>query len=278
MVKTIRGAHADLRSVRAPASIRYVNVTGSKIESLTGIERFDGVHTIIFEKARTDDLRPLIPLKHQLRSVRILEPVMAADFDSISGLSELEELSIYLFDAADARHAAIARFELLPRLTGLWLVSKEDFGVDLAAAWLPQLSELERLCLVKLGIREQDTDAVCRAGPKLRLLKFRERSAAQTQRITEALGPGVADVWEPPEPSHGAIFEIDGTFSVSLSFPRFDNGLDRDIYAQRLLEGQWKDLADDLEMDPDADMISFYSTRRDVLEALVKRAAASRLI
>jgi hypothetical protein len=277
MIKTIRGAHADLRSVRAPASIRYVTLRGSRIESLEGIERFAGVETIVFEKARTNDLRPLLRLEN-LKVLRILESVSATDFDSVLHMARLEELSIHLFDAADAQHATTCAFGRLPRLTGLWLHSKEDYGLNVAAGWVLQLKALERVSLGTLGIREEDTDAVRRAGPKLRLLQFKERSEAQTQRITDALGPGIIDVWEPPDPAYGRILEIDGTFSMALSFPRFTNALERDIYAQTLLDGKWKDLAPELEMDPDADMIYFNSPRRHILEELLKRAKVAGLL
>jgi hypothetical protein len=277
MTKTIRGTHADLQSVRAPATIRYLGLRGSRIESLEGIERFSHVETIVFEKARTNDLRPLLRLEN-LKVLRILEPVSAADFDSILDMAGLEELSIHLFDAVDARHATTCAFNRLPRLTGLWLHSKEDYGLNVAAGWVPQLKALERLSLGTLGIREEDTDAVTRAGSKLTLLQFKERSEAQTRRITDALGPGIVDVWEPPDPAYGRILEIDGTFSMALSFPRFTNALDRDIYAQTLLESKWKDLTPDLEMDPDADMIYFNSPHRHILEELLKRATVAHLV
>jgi hypothetical protein len=278
MGKTIRGAHADLRSVRAPASIRTLNIKGSRIESLDGTERFEGLDAILFWKARTDDLRPLVGLAPQLKTLRINDPVTTADFDSIFALSDLEELWINVFDAADAHRAAMGAFERLPRLKSLWLLSPEDFGIDLAASWIPQLRELERVFLDKLGIREEDTEAVCRAGPKLGLLRFRERSPAQTQRLTDALAPGVVELWEPSEPSHGVIFEINGRFSVTFGFPRAKTSLDQEIAAERLLKGKWSDLAPALEMDAGGDEVMFTTDRREVLEDLVQRATATKVV
>jgi hypothetical protein len=264
--------------VRAPASIRTLHIKGSRIESLGGVERFEGLGAIQFWKARTDDLRPLLGLAPQMKTVRIYDPVTTADFDSIFELSELEELWINVFDAADARRAAMGAFNRLPRLKSLWLLSPEDFGIDLAAAWIPQLCDLERVFLDKLGIRREDTDAVCRAGPKLGLLRFKERSPAQTQRLTEALAPGVVDASEPPEPSHGVIFEINGRFSVTVGFPRAKTGLDQEIAAERLLNGKWSDLAPVLEMDAGGDEVMFTSDRREVLEDLVHRATAAKVV
>jgi hypothetical protein len=50
------------------------------------------------------------------------------------------------------------------------------------------------------------------------------------------------------------------------------------IAAQRLLRGKWSDLANDVEMDAGGDEVVFRSSRRDVLEELVKRATAARLV
>jgi hypothetical protein len=277
-VKMIRGAHADLRSFRGQGSIWIINIQGSKIDSLKGIERFPHVRQITFENARTDDLRAVVPLREQLKTLRIMQPATRTDLDSVLELGQLEALSLYLYDEEDARRASIAPFERLPHLRELLLIAPEDYGIDMAADWFPQLSDLGHVWFGKFGIREEDTEAVCRAGPELRHLQFRERSPEQTQRIAQALGAGVTDTWEPPEPSYGVIFEIDGTFSVSLSFPREESGMDQYIAAQRLLSGKWSDLANDVETDAGGDEVVFRSSRRDVLDELVKRATAARLV
>ena len=279
MVKTIHGPHSDLRSVRAPSSIMILNIQGVRIESLAGIERFKNVHTVSFEKARVDDLAPLVALEPTLRKLTIHEPPTSIDIYSLFQLSGLEDLWVIDPDDLDSmRRLAEGPFQRLPRLTSLTLRTSEDHCIDIGAAWFPQLTELDRVYFSNLGIRVQDTDAVCQAGTKLRRLSFKSRSAEQTAAIVHALGPQVVDTWEPPQPQHGEILELEGTLIVSLGFPRADSGMDQEIAARRLLDGRWSDLAPDVDMDQGGDAVYFSSRRRDVLEELIRRAEAARLI
>jgi hypothetical protein len=74
------------------------------------------------------------------------------------------------------------------------------------------------------------------------------------------------------------ILEIDGGFSMSLGFPQADSGIDQERAAQRPFAGRWRDLADDVQMEQSGDEVWFQSDRRDVLEELLRRASAARLV
>ena len=279
MIKNVRGAHTDLRSVRAPSSIVYLGITGGRIESLEGIERFENVDTVVLERARVDDLQPLRAMKAHIKTLRIFEPITEIDFDSIFELSALEDLWItHLLDEREARRIASGPFERLSRLKALTITRNEDFGIDMIASWFPELRDLEYVYLGRFGIREEDTEAICHGSRKLRALQFNDRSAPQTKRIAEAFGPGVVDTWWPPEPRHGEVLEIEHGFVVTIAFPRAEDTMEVQLAAERLLKGKWGDLAAEVDMEADDDVAYFHSDRREVLEELVRRATAAKLV
>jgi hypothetical protein len=130
--------------------------------------------------------------------LRIREPCSSLDVDTVFELANLEELQVIdPHSAEDLRRLAEAPFERLPRLKMLLLRSAQDLGIDIAAGWLPTLTELERVELVRLGIPLENTDAVCHAGGNLRRLTFEDRDAEQTRRIVAAFPLGVVETWKP---------------------------------------------------------------------------------
>jgi hypothetical protein len=270
--RTISRSRPDLRSARAPATIERMSIEGIGLKSLDGIERFGGLREIDFERARTDDLSPLVPMSGQLRKLIVSFPATRTDFASIIRLDQLEVLWAWFLDREDVEVVRATRFDRCSELRELFLLTGPYPGPEMPLDWLPGLKHLESLNLGGFGVRAQDMEMLCTEGARLKQLTFRAANTEQANRIVDALGPEVVDLWDSPGVAHGIVAELDDYFFVTLSFPRADSGTEQDEMAQRLLRTKWRDLAAVIEYEQGGDEVVFRSARREVLEELVRRA------
>jgi hypothetical protein len=270
--RSFAGSRPDLRSARVAASVERISIDGTGLKSLAGIERFVGLREIGFERARTDELSPLVPMSGQLRQLTVSFPATRTDFASLVRLHQLETLWLWFLDREDVDAARATPFDRCSELRRLFLLTGPYPGPEMPLDWLPGLKHLESLHLGGFGVRAQDTEMLCTEGARLKELSFRAANSEQANRIVDALGPEVVDLWDSPGVAHGIIAESDDYFFVTLSFPRADSGTEQDEMAQRLLRTKWRDLAAVTEYEQGGDEVVFRSESRGVLEELVRRA------
>jgi hypothetical protein len=278
--KTIKGPVEVLERVQVRSTIWTLSSQGLGVESLRGVERFRAskLRWLSLKGCRCEDPSPLVGLRDQLTHLDVAPGRPGIDVESIGRLTELQELSFRLSNREDVESAASAWFGDLTHLDYIMFIMPEDYGVDFRADWVPHLTKIRTITLINAGFRDGGIQALVDAPTTLKHVRIKERSPEQVRTLTKARPDVDWDTWEPPEPQHGRIFELDGSFFVTLGFPGAEDGMAQEVRATKLFAGAWKDLADRVTLEQDGDSVYVTSTARDALEELLRRARAKGVV
>jgi hypothetical protein len=277
--RQVSGKRADLRSMKDPAMITSLSLTGRGLASLEGIEAMHGLVTIMGERLARFDAAGILGLKH-LQSLYI----QADTIDNLGALADaagLRTLSLEIDDdhtAAELSGLDLGRLQRLVYL-GLFVLAptvRPVLDID-ALTRIPGLADL-----TVAGMRAPlgDLEALDRMpalrslawpfpdGPSYVAMRARhpEWHVGDTSQMRPRRGPAIVAV---PVDDGGAAFmlELDGTEIFDT-----DTNYDAERRLRALIKGRDSSLSRRLRYDTEAEHVVVLADKREDLEAVLRIA------